>query len=399
MNKLRKLYCRTFQTAFKLALPFLPYRKPQIVGSVKEIPDVIRGNHKNSVLIITDSVIRGLGLTSRLERTLRRNEIPYVIYDKTVANPTTANVAEALDIYQKQGCDVIIGFGGGSSMDCAKAAGAKAVKPKQSLAQMKGILKVRKRLPLLIAIPTTAGTGSETTLAAVITDAETRHKYAINDFPLIPRYAVLDPRVTLSLPPFVTATTGMDALTHAIEAYIGNSTTISTRRDALHAVKLIFSNIDTVYTDGGNVNARRDMLHASFYAGCAFTKSYVGYVHAVAHSLGGEYNVAHGFANAVLLPFVLDAYGSSIHKKLHRLAIAAGIADKDTPHAIAASLFIDAIQDMKGRFHIGDTIEEIKEEDIPKLARYADKEANPLYPVPLLMNAKELESFYRLLMK
>ncbi len=399
MNKLRKLYCRTFQTAFKLALPFLPYRKPQIVGSVKEIPDVIRGNHKNSVLIITDSVIRGLGLTSRLERTLRRNEIPYVIYDKTVANPTTANVAEALDIYQKQGCDVIIGFGGGSSMDCAKAVGAKAVKPKQSLAQMKGILKVRKRLPLLIAIPTTAGTGSETTLAAVITDAETRHKYAINDFPLIPRYAVLDPKVTLSLPPFVTATTGMDALTHAIEAYIGNSTTISTRRDALHAVKLIFSNIDTVYTDGGNVNARRDMLHASFYAGCAFTKSYVGYVHAVAHSLGGEYNVAHGFANAVLLPFVLDAYGSSIHKKLHRLAIAAGIADKDTPHAIAASLFIDAIQDMKGRFHIGDTIEEIKEEDIPKLARYADKEANPLYPVPLLMNAKELESFYRLLMK
>ena len=399
MNKLRKLYCRTFQTAFKLALPFLPDRKPQIVGSVKEIPDVIRGNHKNSVLIITDSVIRGLGLTSRLERTLRRNEIPYVIYDKTVANPTTANVAEALDIYQKQGCDVIIGFGGGSSMDCAKAAGAKAVKPKQSLAQMKGILKVRKRLPLLIAIPTTAGTGSETTLAAVITDAETRHKYAINDFPLIPRYAVLDPRVTLSLPPFVTATTGMDALTHAIEAYIGNSTTISTRRDALHAVKLIFSNIDTVYTDGGNVNARRDMLHASFYAGCAFTKSYVGYVHAVAHSLGGEYNVAHGFANAVLLPFVLDAYGSSIHKKLHRLAIAAGIADKDTPHAIAASLFIDAIQDMKGRFHIGDTIEEIKEEDIPKLARYADKEANPLYPVPVLMNAKELESFYRLLMK
>ncbi len=399
MNKLRKLYCRTFQTAFKLALPFLPYRKPQIVGSVKEIPDVIRGNHKNSVLIITDSVIRGLGLTSRLERTLRRNEIPYVIYDKTVANPTTANVAEALDIYQKQGCDVIIGFGGGSSMDCAKAAGAKAVKPKQSLAQMKGILKVRKRLPLLIAIPTTAGTGSETTLAAVITDAETRHKYAINDFPLIPGYAVLDPKVTLSLPPFVTATTGMDALTHAIEAYIGNSTTISTRRDALHAVKLIFSNIDTVYTDGGNVNARRDMLHASFYAGCAFTKSYVGYVHAVAHSLGGEYNVAHGFANAVLLPFVLDAYGSSIHKKLHRLAIAAGIADKDTPHAIAASLFIDAIQDMKGRFHIGDTIEEIKEEDIPKLARYADKEANPLYPVPVLMNAKELESFYRLLMK
>ncbi len=399
MNRCKKLYCRTFQTAFKLALPFLPYRKPQIVGSIKEIPDVIRGNKNAGVLIITDSVIRGLWLTSRLERTLDKHGIPYTVYDKTVANPTTDNVAEALNLYHENNCDTIIGFGGGSSMDCAKAVGAKAVKPKQSLTQMKGILKVRKRLPLLIAIPTTAGTGSETTLAAVITDSETRHKYAVNDFPLIPRYAVLDPKVTLSLPPFVTATTGMDALTHAVEAYIGRSTTISTRRDALHAVQLIFNNIDTVYTDGGNVNARRDMLHASFYAGCAFTKSYVGYVHAVAHSLGGKYNVAHGFANAVLLPFVLEAYGSSIHKKLHKLAIAAGIADKDTPHAIAASLFIDAIQDMKSRFDIGDTIEEIREEDIPGLAYYADKEANPLYPVPVLMDAKELEAFYRLLMK
>lgn len=187
-------------------------------------------------------------------------------------------------------------------------------KPNQPLSRMKGILKVHKRLPLLIAIPTTAGTGSETTLAAVITDAKTRHKYAINDFPLIPRYAVLDPKVTLSLPPFITATTGMDALTHAVEAYIGNSTTPDTRKDALRAVKLIFSNLDTAYTDGSNVEARKNMLKASFYAGCAFTKSYVGYVHAVAHSLGGEYNVPHGLANAILLPFVLEAYGKKIQK-------------------------------------------------------------------------------------
>ena len=233
-------------------------------------------------------------------------------------------------------------LGGGSSLDCAKAVGARAAKPKQSLAKMKGILKVHKRLPLLIAIPTTAGTGSETTLAAVITDAETRHKYTINDFPLIPRYAVLDPKVTLSLPPFITATTGMDALTHAVETYIGNSTTYRTRKDALLAVRLIFENIDTVYTDGKDVNARRNMLHASFYAGCAFTKSYVGYVHAVAHSLGGEYNVPHGYANAVLLPFVLEAYRASGHgnssyaKKLHRLAVAAGVAENDTPHDAAA---------------------------------------------------------------
>lgn len=264
---------------------------------------------------------------------------------------------------------------------------------------MKGILKVRKKLPLLIAIPTTAGTGSETTLAAVITDAETRHKYAINDFPLIPKYAVLDPKVTLSLPPSITATTGMDALTHAVEAYIGRSTTYHTRRDALHAVQLIFENIDTVYADGRNVNARRDMLHASFYAGCAFTKSYVGYVHAVAHSLGGEYNVPHGLANAIILPMILESYGKCIHNKLHKLAIAAGIADKKMSDAEAAERFISAIKDMKHRFDIPDTIPEIKQEDIPRLARYADKEANPLYPVPVLMNASELELFYESLMQ
>ena len=233
MNKLKKLYCRTFQTAFKIALPFLPYRKPKIVGSVKALPDFIKKKKCDHVLIITDAGIMKLGLTKRLENALFENDIAYTIYDKTVANPTTDNVAEALELYQTNGCNALIGFGGGSSMDCAKAVGARIAKPKQSLAKMKGILKVHKKLPLLIAIPTTAGTGSETTLAAVITDAETRHKYAINDFPLIPRYAVLDPKVTLSLPPFITATTGMDALTHAVEAYIGRSTTKETRQDAV----------------------------------------------------------------------------------------------------------------------------------------------------------------------
>ncbi len=399
MNQCKKLYCRTFQTAFKIALPFLPYRKPKIVGSVKGLPEIIKKRKCDTVLIITDAGIRKLGLTDRLEKTLSTNDIKYVIYDKTVANPTTVNVDEAMKLYLAEGCNAIIGFGGGSSMDCAKAVGARIAKPKQSLAKMKGILKVHKKLPLLIAIPTTAGTGSETTLAAVITDAETRHKYAINDFPLIPKYAVLDPKVTLSLPPSITATTGMDALTHAVEAYIGNSTTHGTRKDALLAVKLIFENLDTAYNNGSDIEARRNMLKASFYAGCAFTKSYVGYVHAVAHSLGGEYNVPHGLANAILLPFVLESYGESIHKKLYRLAVEAGIADKDTPHDEAAAKFINAIKDMKKRFGIGDTVKEIQEEDIPKLSHYADKEANPLYPVPVLMNAKELEQFYYQLME
>lgn len=398
MNPVKKLYCRTFQTVFKIALPFLPYRKPKVVGSVKALPDIILKKKCSKVLIITDSGIRKLGLTRRLEKALDAAGIPCIIYDKTVANPTTVNVAEAVKLYLDNGCDCIIGFGGGSSMDCAKAVGARIAKPKQSLAKMKGILKVRRKLPLLMAVPTTAGTGSETTLAAVITDAQTRYKYAINDFPLIPRYAVLDPKVTSSLPPFITATTGMDALTHAVEAYIGNSTTYGTRKDALLAVKLIFENIDTAYEDGSNVEARRNMLHASFYAGCAFTKSYVGYVHAIAHSLGGEYNVPHGLANAVILPMLLEAYGEKIHKKLARLAIAAGLADEDTPCSEAAGQFIRAVKDMKKRFGIGVHIPEIQETDIPKLAHYADKEANPLYPVPVLMDAAKLESFYRILM-
>ena len=398
MNTLRKIYCRAFQKAFHIAIPFLPYRKPKIAGSVRELPEIIMRHKCTHVLIITDGGIMKLGLTRRLEKALKEAGIPYTIYDKTVANPTTVNVCEALELYHKEGCDAIIGFGGGSSMDCAKAVGACAVKPNQSLAQMKGILKVHKKLPLLMAVPTTAGTGSETTLAAVITDADTRYKYAINDFPLIPRYAVLDPKVTLSLPPFITATTGMDALTHAVEAYIGNSTTIDTRRDALKAVKLIFENIDIAYEHGDNIQARRNMLHASFYAGCAFTKSYVGYVHAVAHSLGGQYNVPHGLANAILLPLVLREYGSCIDKKLHKLAIAAGLADKNTPDHEAAELFIRAIEAMKERFGIVNIVKELQETDIPKLAHYADKEANPLYPVPKLMDASELEKFYYMLM-
>ncbi len=399
MNIFRKLYCRSFQTAFKIAIPLLPYRKPQVVSCVEKLPEILKKHGCRHVLLVTDVGVYGLGLTAGLEKALKQHKIRCTVYDKTVANPTTANVEEARELYLKKGCDAIIGFGGGSSMDCSKAVGARIAKPRQSLAQMKGILRVRRKLPLLIAIPTTAGTGSETTLAAVITDAVTRHKYAINDFPLIPKYAVLDPKITASLPPFVTATTGLDALTHAVEAYIGHSTTRETRRSARKAVRLIFANLDEAYAHGENLKARRGMLVASFHAGYAFTVSYVGYIHAVAHSLGGEYNVPHGLANAILLPMFLEAYGPAIHKKLHELAIAAGLADKHTPDEVAAKRFIHAIQGMKRRYHITDTVSQIRREDIAKLSRCADKEANPLYPVPVLMDARELAPFYERLMK
>ncbi|WP_330612364.1 iron-containing alcohol dehydrogenase [Anaerotignum lactatifermentans] len=344
--------------------------------------------------MVTDANIRKSGVTHHLEEILAQAGIICTVYDKTTPNPTTDLVEAAREVYLLENCQAIIGFGGGSSIDCAKAVGARIARPRKSLAKMKGILRVMRNLPLLIAIPTTAGTGSETTLAAVITDSHTRHKYPINDFPLIPAYAVLDPEVTRGLPPFVTATTGLDALTHAVEAYIGNSTTEDTRHDALTAVKLIFGNLKRAYDNGNDMEARRNMLQAAYFAGSAFTKSYVGYVHAIAHSLGGRYNTPHGLANAVLLPHVLRAYGKTAWKKLHILGMAAGVSTPHDTHQAGAEKFIRAIEGLMEQMQIPRTIRGIRGRDIPMLAKYAAKEANPLYPVPKLMTAKQLEKFY-----
>ena len=399
MNVFKKIYCRAFQFCFKAAIPILPYRKPELLHSVDEVPGIIKKEGSDKVLVVTDATLNKLGLLDNLYKALADNNIPYFVYDKTVANPTTDNVYEALSIYKANKCNALIGFGGGSSMDCAKAVGVLAARPNKTLDDLKGILKVHKKLPLLIAVPTTAGTGSETTLAAIIVDSKTRHKYCINDFPLIPRYAVMDARVTEGLPKGITSTTGMDALTHAVEAFIGGSTTKDTRKDSLYAVKLIFENLDKAVENGSDLEARKNMLVASFHAGCAFTKSYVGYVHAVAHSLGGKYNVPHGLANAVLLPFVLEEYGDCINKKLKKLSVAAGVSSEDTDEKTAAKAFIQAIKDMKIRYGIGDTFPELKEEDIDEMAAYADKEGNPLYPVPVLMDKNELKKFYHMVME
>ena len=394
MNLFKKLYCRTYQTIFRTILPILPYREPIMLKSNQAIIDVLKQRNKHSVLLVTDRGIRNLQLTQSLETAITQNNFKLTVYDETVPNPTTDNVAAALKLYQDNQCDCIIAFGGGSAMDCAKATGARVARPKKSLAKMKGILKVGKKIPLLIAIPTTAGTGSETTLAAVITDSNTRHKYAINDFPLIPTYAALIPELTLGLPPHITATTGMDALTHAIEAYIGRSTTKKTRACAERAIKDIFANLLTAYQDGTNLTARTNMLNAAYYAGVAFTQSYVGYVHAVAHSLGGKYNIPHGLANAIILPYVLRKFGRKIYKKLWHLGVIANLFDRNTSYEVGAKLFIQAIDDLNQAMNIGTAIPEIQEQDIPELAKTAEHEANPLYPVPVLWTTNELAEIY-----
>lgn len=394
MNIFKKIYCRAYQTTFKLMLPFLPYRQPHILKTDEDIVNVLKTNNIKKVMLITDQGIKNLGLTTSLEKQITNNNLELVVYDETVANPTTKNVENALNLYTDNHCECLIAFGGGSVMDCAKAVGARVARPNKTLSQMKGVLKVRKKIPLLIAIPTTAGTGSETTLAAVITDSETRHKYAINDFPLIPQYALLKGELTLGLPQHITASTGMDALTHAVEAYIGRSTTKQTREYSLKAIKSILENLPEAYSNGKNLDARKKLLQASYDAGVAFTKSYVGYVHAIAHSLGGKYNIAHGLANAIILPYVLKSYGKTIYNKLWKIGIYVGLFDKNTPKETGAKMFINKIEEMNKFMNIPTKIDVIQEKDIPNLAKTADAEANPLYPVPKLMNAKELEKLY-----
>lgn len=296
-------------------------------------------------------------------------------------------------MFVENGCEAMIAFGGGSPMDCAKAACARVVRPNKTIPQMRGVMKVMHKLPPFFAVPTTAGTGSETTLAAVVSNTQTHEKYAINDPVLRPKYAVLDPELTVGLPPHITSTTGMDALTHAVEAYIGKSGVKSTNAYAEKATKLIFENLETAYKDGKNIEARNNMLLASFYAGMAFTRAYVGYVHAIAHNLGGMYGVPHGLANAVILPVILEEYGSAIYAPLARLADIAGV--EGVSEADKAVKFIAEIKAMNARMNIPTGFAQIEEKDIDTIVERAMKEAHPLYPTPVIFDKERLCAIVR----
>ena len=399
MNILKKLWCRTYQMAFRMVIPILPYRQPELHDSLDSMADIVRSRGISRILIVTDQGLVRAGICRMVQEKLEAAGIAYAIYDGTVPNPTIQNVEEARQLYLDSQSQAIIALGGGSAMDCAKAAACRIARPRTPVRYMKGILKVWVRLPLLIAVPTTAGTGSETTLAAVITDPEKHHKYAIMDFPLIPRIAVLDYRVTTGLPPHITSTTGMDALVHAVEAFIGRSTTAYTRRMAIEAVQLIHENLLRAYHDGQDAEARRQMLRAAYCAGAAFSQSYVGYVHSVAHSLGGMYGTPHGLANALLLPIVLKQYGKAAHRRLALLARASGVVREVKSEKLTAEDFINWVEAMNREMQIPSHLDDIRREDIPAMATYAEKEGNPLYPVPVLWTRRELEKIYMKAMK
>jgi alcohol dehydrogenase len=395
-----KMYCRTYQGAMRMASSILPWRKPELLtgeNSLSKLPKLIKSLGIESVLIATDAGITSIGLMDDFLQGLREEGINFFIYDKTVPNPTIDNIEEALQMYKANHCQGIVAFGGGSPMDCAKGVGARVARPKKSIPQMKGVLKVMKKLPPLFAVPTTAGTGSETTLAAVVSNSQTHEKYAIMDTSLIPHYAVLDPLLTVKLPPHITAATGIDALTHAVEAYIGKSNTKETMQCSRDAVKLIFENLYEAYTNGSNLTARKNMQTAAYLAGIAFTRAYVGNVHAIAHTLGGFYTVPHGLANAIVLPYVLEYYGESAHKPLAELAELVGIGDPSDSNEKKAKKFIDAIKKLNEDMDIPKKVNGIVEDDIPLMVERALSEANPLYPVPKILSKEEMFHLYQLI--
>ena len=392
-------YYRAFQFVFNFGARVLPWRKAVPLlgeGSVKRIPELLEKEGTKHPLVVTDPGLMKAGVAGKILDVLKEADVSYELFDQVEPNPSTDTVDLIQKLFLEKNCDSFVAIGGGSAMDAAKAAGARVVFPRRSVGKMGGLLKVYKKIPPFIAVPTTSGTGSETTIAALVTDSKTHHKYALMDLHLIPKYAVLDPDLTKGLPPQITGPTGMDALTHAVEAYL--CWTYNTRESkafALEAVKLIFENLEKAYKDGSDLDARLNMMVASYKAGFAFTRAGVGNIHAIAHTLGGLYNTPHGLANAVIMPIVLEDYGSKVHKKLAIMAESAGLGQRDGTESKDADLareFIKSIRDMNKRMEIPDHFDFIKDEDVPQMISWALKEANPVYPVPVLYDRKRAQN-------
>ena len=389
--KLDVIWCRTFQAVLKVGNYFMGYRMPHYLegpGKIAELGKFLAEKKINDVLVVTGSGMVRRGQVKPMLDGFDAAGIRYTLKTYDTTDPTSDDVEAGYKTYKENGCKAIVALGGGSRIDCAKGIAAKAVHPRKKVSQLQGLLKVHWPIPTFVAIPTTAGAGSETTVAAVITDSATHRKAAINDPFLIPKYAVLDPELTKGLPPYTTATTGMDALAHAVEAYTNKTyNTKLENRLAKEAVKLIHDNILIAYEDGANLEARQNMQRGAFYAGRAFTRGCVGYVHAIGHTLGGLYGVAHGLAMAVLLPHVMREFGASAHKRLAELADVCGIEGRN--EAEKANNFIKWIEETNKKMGLPDGFDVIKDEDIDQMITWAKKEANPLYPVPVVWARKD----------
>ena len=400
-NTLELVWCRTFQAVLKIGNYFMGYRMPHYLegpGKIAELGAFLKEKNINDVLVVTGSGMVRRGQVKPMLDGFEAAGIRYTLKTYDTTDPTSDDVEAGYKAYKDNGCKAIVALGGGSRIDCAMGIAAKAVHPRKKVSQLQGLLKVHWPIPPFVAIPTTAGAGSETTVAAVITDSATHRKAAINDPFLIPKYAVLDPELTKGLPPYTTATTGMDALAHAVEAYTNHTyNTKLENRLAKEAVKLIHDNILIAFEDGQNLEARQNMQRGAFYAGRAFTRGCVGYVHAVGHTLGGLYGVAHGLAMAVLLPHVMREFGASAHKRLAELADVCGIPGRN--EAEKANAFIAWIEETNKKMGLPDGFDVIRDEDIPQMIAWARKEANPLYPVPVVWGEKDFRRLIKAIRK
>lgn len=396
MNPFSTLGCRLFQRGLYLASLFLPFRLPKEIEGEDGLAAEILSRGLKKPLLVTDRYLHSIGMEEKVTSAFARHGLDSALFYEVDQNPTFSMAEAGYQTYAERGCDCLVALGGGSAMDAAKVIAIRVAYPDKDLSKFKGLLKVHRKLVPLFAIPTTAGTGSEATVAAVIVNDANRDKFQIDDTKLIPTGAVFDPSLLSALPSRVIAATGMDALTHAVESFIGQSNFRSTKRDALEAIVLIDKHLVPFYENPADQKEARLMQRAAFLAGAAFTRSYVGYVHALAHSLGGTYNLPHGYANAILLPHVLKAYGKKAHRKLAMLSDHLSLVPPSSSREEKANAFIAYVEKMNETLHIPSAFEDIvREEDVFALSLHAAKEGNPLYPVPKVMSRKELETVLR----
>ncbi len=376
---------------------FMPIPQPTLLvgpGSSGRLGQAVAGFGHSKILIVTDSVISKLGLLKDLTDALSAGGAHYVVFDEITPDAPIPLIERGIAFYREHDCDAIVAFGGGSSMDASKAIAVSISNPKP-LRKLAGYLKGLRAPVSIYAVPTTAGTGSEVTVAAVISDPERHSKLVIVDPRMVPKMAALDPNLMTGLPPHITAATGIDALTHAIEAFVGNWCTPYTDGMALSAVGLIFENLRTAYTDGKNLEARDKMSLASTYAGFAFTRANVGYVHAIAHQFGGKYHTPHGLANAIMLPRVLKFSAPDITERLALLAVRARVGTEDEATDVLAQKFLDAVDALNKDLGIPTVLDALQEADIPALAKAACHEAHTGYPVPRYMTQDICEDLIR----
>jgi len=377
---------------------FLPIPQPTLLvgpGSSGRLGQAVAGFGHKKILIVTDAIIAKLGLLKDLTDALEAGGAHYVVFDEITPDAPIPLVERGIAFYRKHGCDAIVAFGGGSSMDASKAIAVSIANPGKSLRSLAGYFKGLRPAVPVYAVPTTAGTGSEVTVAAVVSDPERETKLVIVDTRLVPRMAALDPTLMTGLPPHITAATGMDALTHAVESFLGQWSTDYTDGLGLSAVGLIFENLRTAYHDGSNLEAREKMALASTYAGMAFTRANVGYVHAIAHQFGGKYHTPHGLANAIMLPHVLKFSAPAVTKRLARLAVRAQLGTERESDTVLAQRFIDAVVELNHELGIPATLDALRESDIPALAKAACHEAHTGYPVPRYMTQAQCETMIR----